>query len=447
MDSVQKKQPIDDLIAKKIAAIKNEQNVYEIGHVTWVKEFIIEASGLENVAYFELVTIADKAEGYVDAIGRNSITIALTRISAPIQVGDEVYATGQEFSMFFSDDSIGHVIGIFGDDKLNGKMFENLEHLSIETPSIPIIDRTAVCRPLLTGVTGIDLLYPIGRGQRQLIIGDKKTGKTQLALDMITNQKDSGVLCIYVAIGKTKKEVKELYSALYQMGAMKYTVIVAAFNDECAPVLRSTPYAALSIAERCMMQEGRDVLVVIDDLKRHADVCREINLVAGNVPGRDAYPPDIFYTHSRLLEKGCQHKNGGSITIIPICETKGGEIAEYISTNIISITDGQIVLSEESFRKGQKPAINYGLSVSRLGGAVQEKRMKSRGAQVRRELLSYLETAKVFELANMDRMSPELQEKMNRGRKIQALLRQYKFNVKTVDEMLSLFAELYEVSL
>lgn len=438
---------VDDLITKKITAIKDNQNIYEVGHVTWVKDFIVEVSGLEGAFFFERVTISNKAEGYVDFIGRNSVTIALTKVTEPILVGDEVFSTGKEFSVLFSEDSIGHVLDIFGEDKLNGKLLDNIMTLPIETPPIAIIDRTAVCRSLLTGVTGIDMLYPIGRGQRQLLIGDKKTGKTQLALDTIVNQKGAKVLCIYVALGKTKKEVKEVYSALLSMGAMKYTMILAAFNDECAPVLRYTPYAALSIAEKLMMESNSDILVVIDDLKRHADVCREISLLSGKVPGRDAYPSDIFYTHSRLLEKGGQYKGGGSITILPICETKGGEIAEYISTNIISITDGQIVLSENSFKKGQKPAIDYGLSVSRLGGAVQEKKMKIRGAQVRRELLSYLETAKVFELANMEKMSMELQEKMKRGRAIQILLRQYKFNVKKSDEMLASFAELYEVSL
>ena len=438
---------IDERIAKKIADIKSSRNVYEVGHVTWVKDFIVEVGVLEGAFYFERVNISDKAEGYVDSIGRSSVTVALTRISKPVLVGDQVFTTGREFSVLYSEDSIGHVVDIFAEDKLNGLMMENIREMPIETPPIPIIDRTPVRRPLLTGITGIDLLYPIGRGQRQLIIGDKKIGKTQIALDTIVNQKDKAVFCIYVAIGKTKKEVKELYSALFRMEAMKYTLILAAFNDELAPVLRYTPYAALSIAEDYMKTMGIDVLVVIDDLKRHADVCREINLLSGKVPGRDAYPPDIFYTHSRLLEKGCQYKNGGSITILPICETKGGEIAEYISTNIISITDGQIVLSEQNFLKGQKPAIDYGLSVSRLGGSVQEKRMKLRGAQVRRELLSYLESAKVFELANMDKMSPELQEKMRRGRSVQSLLRQYKFDVRNPEEILASFAELYEVSL
>jgi len=297
-----------------------------------------------------------------------------------------------------------------------------------------------VKRPLLTGITGIDLLYPIGRGQRQLIIGDKKTGKTQIALDTIYNQRGQDVLCIYVAIGKTKKDVKDIYSQLLRRGAMDYTIIVTAFNDDCAPVLRNTPYAAMSIARQFLAQ-GRDVLVVIDDLKRHADVCREIALLMGKTPGRDAYPPDIFYSHSRMLELGCQHMNGGSITILPICETKSGDITDYISTNIISITDGQIVLSAKNFEKGQKPAINYGLSVSRLGGAVQSSEMKKAGPPVRRELLSYLEQREVFELANADEMGAALRARMRRGAAILEMLKQQKFAVRTPETMLDMLAE------
>ena len=216
---------------------------------------------------------------------------------------------------------------------------------------------------------------------------------------------------------------------------MNNTVIIAAFNDESAPVLRNTPYAALSIA-RLYLDEGKDVLVVIDDLKRHADVCREMALLMTKTPGRDAYPPDIFYSHSRLLELGCQHKNGGSITILPICETKGGDITDYISTNIISITDGQIVLSAKNFEKGQKPAISYGLSVSRLGGAVQTPHMKKKGPQIRRELLSYLEQREIFELANIDEMSDAMKRSMYRGAKILKMLNQHKFAVRTSEQML-----------
>ncbi len=426
---------INTTIKEKIAGIKAGNNVYATGQVRLVREYIAEVTGLEGVGYFEKVLIGDNAEGYVDAVRRDCVLVALTKVTGKVHIGDRAVATGKEFRAAYSEFSIGHVVDMFGEDKLAGKRLEHLESVPVESEAISIMDRSTVNRPLHTGITGIDMLYPIGRGQRQLIIGDKKTGKTQIALDTIYNQREENVLCIYVAIGKTKKEVKDIYSQLLRRGAMDYTIIFAAFNDECAPVLQNTPYAAMSVA-RQYMDKGRDVLVVLDDLKRHADVCREIALLMGKTPGRDAYPPDIFYAHSRMLELGCQHKDGGSITVLPICETKGGDITDYISTNIISITDGQIVLSAKNFEKGQKPAINYGLSVSRLGGAVQTAEMKKAGPPIRRELLAYLEQREVFELANIDEMGEALRERMRRGAHILELLKQHKFDVRSIDVQL-----------
>ena len=432
---------INSMIDEKISEIKQGTNAYGTGRVRLVREYIVEATGLDDVCYFERVLVGDHAEGYVDAIRQDCVLIALTHIEGKMRIGDRVVATGKEFSVQFSSMSMGHIVDIFGEDKLAGKRLDGLQNIPIESEPIPIMDRVAVKRPLYTGITGIDMLYPIGRGQRQLIIGDKKTGKTQLALDTIYNQRGEDVVCIYVAIGKTKKDVKDIYSQLLCRGAMDYTIILAAFNDECAPVLQSTPYAALSMA-RTFLDEGKDVLVVLDDLKRHADVCREIALLMGKTPGRDAYPPDIFYSHSRMLELGCQHKNGGSITVLPICETKGGDITDFISTNIISITDGQIVLSAKNFEKGQKPAINYGLSVSRLGGAVQVGGLKKIGPKIRRELLAYLEQREIFELANVDEMGEALRERMRRGAVILQNLKQYKFDVRTPEEMIEIIGAL-----
>ena len=434
---------VEELVTGKLNEIRTRNNEYEAGRITSIREYVLEVSGLEKASFYERVLVSGTSEGYIISIRRNSVMVALVKKNSDIYVGDEVIATGEEFCLSYDEEAIGHMINMFGEDVMTGKMLEHTEKLHIENPTTPIMDRTSVNRPLETGLSGIDLIYPIGRGQRQLIIGDKKTGKTQIALDTILNQKDKNVICIYIAVGKTKKNLKNVYAELQKKGAMKYTIMLAALNDDLPPVLSLTPYAGLAIAEQ-YMHKGQDVLVVIDDLSRHADCYREISLLIGKVPGRDAYPPDIFYTHSRLLEKGCQHKDGGSITILPIVETRGGDITDYISTNIISITDGQIVLSKKSFDKGEKPAINYGLSVSRLGGAVQTGPMKKMGSRVRRELLSYLETREVYELANTDEMGKELQERLKRGAKLLKGLGQYKYSPLSHDEILKKFEDIYK---
>ena len=420
---------------ESIDNIKNNNNVYTAGKVIKVNEYIIEVSGLNDISFYEKVNVDDKANGYVFGIYPDRVIVALVNVYDVVKPGDIVYGLKKEFKCLFSLDSVGKVIDIFGNDLIAGKKFDNLVEISVENKSTSIMDRGTVNRELLTGITGIDLLYPIGKGQRQLIIGDKKTGKTQLCLDTIVNQKDKNVLCIYVALGKTKKEVKDIYYELTKRGAASYTIIIASFHDELPTRTYLTPYVALSIAETFMAQTY-DVLVCIDDLKKHADIYRQISLASKKTPGRDAYPADIFYAHSRLLERGCQHINGGSITILPIVETKGGDITDYISTNIISICDGQIVLSSKNFTKGEKPAIDYGLSVSRLGGNVQDDNMKKVGSKVRIQLLSYLDVREIYELANFDEMSDELKDRLTNGKKILDNLRQYRFSPKTKKEML-----------
>ena len=425
-------------VEKKVEEIKSNDNIFSVGKVIKVNPYTVIVSGLNDITYYEEVNIADKAKGFVFAVGKNNITISLVEVNAKINPGDEVYSLKKQFKCLFSMDSMGKVIDIFGNDLIAGKRFDNLVEIPIENEPIPIMDRGLVEREFLTGITGIDMLYPIGRGQRQLIIGDKKTGKTQITLDAIVNQKDKNMVCLYVALGKTKKEVKDIYYELTKRGAASYTIIIASFNDELPNRTYLTPYVALSIAES-MMLDSYDVLVVIDDLKKHADVYRQISLASKKTPGRDAYPSDIFYAHSKLLEKGCQHKDGGSITILPIVETKSSDITDYISTNIISICDGQIVLSSKSFTKGEKPALNYGLSVSRLGGAVQAPDMKRVGSKVRRELLEYLEVRDIYELANIDEMGEDLQRRMREGKVILEKLKQYKFAPKSKEEMIELY--------
>ena len=433
----------NDNIDKAISDIEANKNVYPTGRVTKVNNYNVEVTGLNDVAFYEEVNVSDKASGYVFGIYPDRVIVALVKINEEIKPGDMVYALKKEFKCLFSLDSVGKVIDVFGNDLIAGKKFDNLVELSVENRPISLMDRGLVKREMLTGITGIDLIYPIGKGQRQLIIGDKKTGKTQLCLDTIVNQKDKNVLCIYVAIGKTKKEVKDIYYELTKRGAASYTIIIASFHDELPTRTYLTPYVALSIAESFMLQTY-DVLVCLDDLKKHADIYRQISLASKKTPGRDAYPSDIFYTHSRLLEKGCQHKNGGSITILPIVETKAGDITDYISTNIISICDGQIVLSAKNFAKGEKPAIDYGLSVSRLGGNVQDSEMKKVGSKVRIDLLSYLDVRQIYELANIDEMSEDLQRRLKEGKIILDNLRQYKFSPKTKREMIDSYKFLME---
>ena len=425
-------------IDKKVEDIKNNDNIYSVGKVIKVNPYTVIVSGLNDITYYEEVDIAGKAKGFVFAVGKNNVTISLVEVNDKINPGDEVYSLKKQFKCLFSMDSMGKVIDIFGNDLIAGKKFDNLVEVPIENEPIPIMDRGLVTREFLTGLTSIDMLFPIGRGQRQLIIGDKKTGKTQIALDAIVNQKDKNMVCIYVALGKTKKEVKDIYYELTKRGAASYTIIIASFHDELPNRTYLTPYVALSIAES-MMLDSYDVLVVLDDLKKHADVYRQISLASKKTPGRDAYPSDIFYAHSKLLEKGCQHKDGGSITILPIVETKSSDITDYISTNIISICDGQIVLSSKNFAKGEKPALNYGLSVSRLGGAVQSPEVKKLGSSVRNKLLEYLEVRDIYELANIDEMSVELQNRMKEGKIILDKLKQNKFSPKSKEEMLELY--------
>ncbi len=422
-----------------VDSIKSNENVYNTGKVIKVNDYNIEVTGLNDVAFYEEINVSDKASGYVFGIYPDRVIVALVKVNEEIKPGDMVYALKKEFKCLFSLDSIGKVIDVFGNDLIAGKKFDNLVELSVENKPLPLMDRGLVKREMLTGITGIDLIYPIGKGQRQLIIGDKKTGKTQICLDTIVNQKGKNVLCIYVAIGKTKKEVKDIYYELTKRGAASYTIIIASFHDELPTRTYLTPYVALSIAES-FMQQTYDVLVCLDDLKRHADIYRQISLASKKTPGRDAYPSDIFYTHSRLLEKGCQHNNGGSITILPVVETKAGDITDFISTNIISICDGQIVLSEKNFTKGEKPAIDYGLSVSRLGGNVQDAEMKKVGSKVRIDLLSYLDVRQIYELANIDEMSEDLQRRLRDGKEMVDKLKQYKFSPKTKKEMIESFA-------
>lgn len=425
---------VDKLINDKIEMISDAKNIFGTGKVTKVFDNVLEVVGLKDVAFYEEIKIGNKGIGYVLRLEANKVIVVILSMTERILVGDVVYQTNNILGGEFSEQSLGRIVDMFGYDKLTNNKFSDCKRIPIFIDPITIMERESVKRPLETGILGIDLIYPIGKGQRQLIIGNKKTGKTQIGLDIIANQKGKNMICIYCAIGKSKKEIKEIYYELLKKGAMSYTIILTAFYDDRPSVLSLTPYFAVSIANN-YMKNGYDTLIIMDDLKRNAEAYREICLSLGVTPGRDAYPADIFYFHSRLLEYGCQYKNGASITILPIVETKGDDITDYISTNIISITDGQLVLSTKNFNRGDKPAIDYGLSVSRLGGNVQTPEMKALGADVRKRLLSYLETRDIYELANVDELSDELKSKLDEGKNILKSLTQYKYSPLTYDEI------------
>ena len=263
--------------------------------------------------------------GYVNQINENSVTVAIVREYEPIKVGDLVKSTGEPFKAVFAEEALGRVVDIFGTDLLTGKVFDKIRYIDIEKKPTPIMDRREVKRPMYTGIAGIDLIYPIGKGQRQLIIGDKRTGKTQICLDTIVNQRKNSdnIICIYIAVGKTKKEIKTIYNELLRKDALSYTMMVVATNDDKQPVVSLIPFVGLSIAEEYMKRDAKDVIVIIDDLKKHADTYREISLVSNKAPGREAYPSDIFYLHARLLEKGCQYKNRWFHNYIANCRNKG----------------------------------------------------------------------------------------------------------------------------
>ena len=425
---------IDEVLDKKIATMNENKNIYGTGKVTKVFENVLEVVGLKDAAFYEEVKIENKGVGYILRLEANKVIIVILSVTEKINIGDNVYQTNDILQGEYSSQSIGKVIDMFGNDRMTNQKFADCTKIPVFIEPITIMERDTVKRPLETGIVGIDLIYPIGKGQRQLIIGNKKTGKTQICLDTIVNQNGKKMICIYCAIGKSKKEVKEIYYELLKRNAMNYTIMLTAFYDDKPSILSLTPYFAVSIAN-VYMRQGYDVLVVMDDLKRNAEAYREICLSLGVTPGRDAYPADIFYFHSRLLEYGCQHQNGASITILPVVETKGDDITDYISTNIISITDGQLVLSTKNFNRGDKPAIDYGLSVSRLGGNVQTKEMKVLGADIRKRLLTYLETRDIYELANIDELSEELKEKLINGKKILNSLSQYKYSPLSYEDI------------
>ena len=386
----------DEIISILKEEIKNYDEIskdQEVGTVISVGDGIATVYGIDHAMYGEVVTFENGLKGMVQDVRANSMGCILFGKDTGIKEGTKVARTGKQAGIPVGDKFIGRIVNALG-EPIDGKgEIQAEEYRPIENPAPGIIDRKSVTVPLETGILSIDSMFPIGRGQRELIIGDRQTGKTSIATDTIINQKGKDVICIYVAIGQKASTVAKVVSNLEKYGAMEYTTVFSATASDCAPLQYIAPYAGTALAEYLMYQ-GKDVLLVYDDLSKHAVAYRALSLLLERSPGREAYPGDVFYLHSRLLERSSrlsEEAGGGSITALPIIETQAGDVSAYIPTNVISITDGQIFLESDLFFSGMRPAVNVGLSVSRVGGAAQTKAMKKASGSVRIDLAQYRE--------------------------------------------------------
>ena len=386
----------DEIISILKEEIKNYDEIskdQEVGTVISVGDGIATVYGIDHAMYGEVVTFENGLKGMVQDVRANSMGCILFGKDTGIKEGTKVARTGKQAGIPVGDKCIGRIVNALG-EPIDGKgEIQAEEYRPIENPAPGIIDRKSVTVPLETGILSIDSMFPIGRGQRELIIGDRQTGKTSIATDTIINQKGKDVICIYVAIGQKASTVAKVVSNLEKYGAMEYTTVFSATASDCAPLQYIAPYAGTALAEYFMYQ-GKDVLIVYDDLSKHAVAYRALSLLLERSPGREAYPGDVFYLHSRLLERSSrlsEEAGGGSITALPIIETQAGDVSAYIPTNVISITDGQIFLESDLFFSGMRPAVNVGLSVSRVGGAAQTKAMKKASGSVRIDLAQYRE--------------------------------------------------------
>ena len=399
----------------------------EVGTVLTVGDGIATVEGLENVTFGEILIFTDGIRGMVMELRRDEVGVILFSDEAPIMEGSSVYRTGKTAGIPVGDGFIGRVINPLGEPIDGRGVIDSKNYRPIESPAPGIIDRQPVNRPMETGLLAIDSMFPIGRGQRELIIGDRQTGKTAIALDTITNQKGKDVICIYVAIGQKASSVAQMVNNLRNKGAMDYTIIVNASASDAAPVQYIAPYAGCALGEY-FMQKGEDVLIIYDDLSKHAIAYRSLSLLLDRSPGREAYPGDVFYLHSRLLERAAHLSDelgGGSMTALPIVETQAGDVSAYIPTNIISITDGQIFLETALFFEGQRPAVNVGLSVSRVGGDAQTKAMKKATGTLRLDLAQYREM-EVFTQFSSD-LDDSTKNQLLYGKGLMRILRQKQY--------------------
>ena len=400
----------------------------EVGYVSAIGDGIATVTGLSSVTYGEIVVFSTGTRGMVQELRENETGCILFENDTDIMGGSEVYRTGKTAGIPVGEGFLGRVIDPLG-TPLDGKgRIKEAAYRPIEYPAPSIIDRQPVNTPLETGLISIDSMFPIGRGQRELIIGDRQTGKTAIAVDTIINQKGKGVICVYVAIGQKSSSVARLVDSLARRGAMDYTVVLNASASDAAPLQYIAPYAGCAMGEY-FMEQGKDVLIVYDDLSKHAVAYRSLSLLLERSPGREAYPGDVFYLHSRLLERSAHlsdEKGGGSITALPIVETQEGDVSAYIPTNIISITDGQIFLEKDLFFAGQRPAVNVGLSVSRVGGDAQTKAMKKAASTLRLDLARYREL-EVFMQFSSD-LDDVTRTQLDYGKNLMRMLRQKQYN-------------------
>ena len=415
---------ISSVIKDQIKRYASELEVSDVGTVIQVADGIARVHGLENAMQGELLEFPGEIYGMVLNLEEDNVGAVLLGSHKNINEGDTVKTTGRVVEVPVGDAMLGRVVNALG-QPIDGKgPIQTDKYRKIERVASGVITRKSVDTPLQTGIKAIDSMVPIGRGQRELIIGDRQTGKTAIAIDTIINQKGQGVKCIYVAIGQKASTVATIVKTLEEYGAMAYTTIVAATASELAPLQYIAPYSGCAIGEE-WMENGEDVLVVYDDLSKHAAAYRTLSLLLKRPPGREAYPGDVFYLHSRLLERAArmsEEYGGGSLTALPIIETQAGDVSAYIPTNVISITDGQIYLETEMFNSGFRPAVNAGLSVSRVGGAAQIKAMKKIAAPIRVELAQYRELA-AFSQFGSD-LDADTKEKLAQGERIKEVLKQ-----------------------
>ena len=431
---------IDQMMADKpsLATLKTRIEDYkpaatseEGGVVISSADGIVEVEGMDRAVYGEIVTFENGAKGMVESVEPGRLGIMLFDGAETVGVGTMATRSGKRAGIPVGDGFLGRVIDPLG-EPIDGKgPIEAVGYNPIEKQAPGILERQSVDTPLHTGILAIDSMFPIGRGQRELIIGDRQTGKTSIATDAILNQKDTGVLCIYVAIGQKASSIARVAEDLKKHGAMSYTTIVAATASDSAPLQYIAPYAGTALAEYFMAQ-GKSVLIVYDDLSKHAVAYRAISLLLRRSPGREAYPGDVFYLHSRLLERSCRMSDalgGGSITALPIVETQAGDVSAYIPTNVISITDGQIFLESALFNAGNRPAVNVGLSVSRVGGAAQTKAMKKANANLRIELAQYKDMESFAQFSSD--LDAETRHQLEHGKALTEMLKQPLYQPKT----------------